>query len=212
MTRRVVRNLPETVAAVPGTGPQELKEESNPFTSRDPRMLAYAWSGMIVRLFLIAGGIFSVWQYLEQREEQRVERTLSLVQLWEQDAYQNAQRAVGDRIDALNTLHAGLLGDNPSDSELGVYRDRIGLASMSEEGGSMALDAFEDEFSRVVYFLNRLATCVEGGLCSRKVADDFFRDYAVSFWSYFSAYIAEQRKAGRPKYAEAIERYVQQAQ
>jgi hypothetical protein len=211
MSRRVIKNLPETVAGIPGTGPQELKEESNPFTSRDPRMLTYAWTGLMVRLFLIAGGVFSVWQYLEQREESRVERTLSLVQLWEQPSYQEAQTALNDRIEALNEENAGLLGDNPSDGELAFYRDRIGLAAMSEAGGDMPLDEFEDRFGRIVYFLNRVAFCVDGNLCSASVADAYFLDYAQSFWSYFGAYIAEERKAGRPKFAEPLEGYVKRS-
>ncbi len=208
MTPRKIKNLPESTSGFPDTSVHEIKAESNPFTSADMRMLAYAWAGMAVRVFLILGGIFSVWQYLQQREEKRVERTLDLVQLWEQPTYQQAQRAVRDRLEALNARHANLIGDNPTAKELAIYSQRLGMAAMSADGGEMPLSDFREEFGRIVYFLNRVSFCVEGNLCSAKVADAFFRDYAQSFWNYFSDYIEGQRSKGQPKFGEAIESYV----
>lgn len=208
MKQRKIKNLPESTSGFPDTSVHDIKAESNPFTSSDIRMLGYAWAGMAVRLFLIAGGIFSVWQYLQQREEKRVERTLALVQLWEQPNYQQAQRAVRDRLDALNAQNSGLLASDLTESELAIYRGRIGQAAMSEKGGSMPLSDFRDEFGKVVYFLNRVSFCVEGNLCSEEVAEAYFHDYASSFWSYFSVYIVEERTKGRPKFGVAIEAYV----
>ncbi len=208
MKPRKIKNLPESTSGFPDTSTHDIKAESNPFTSSDFRMLAYAWAGMAVRVFLIAGGIFSVWQYMQQREERRVEQTLALVQLWERPNYQQASRAVKDRLEALNNQHSNLLGANPSDAELSIYRGRIGLAAMGENGGEMPLDDFEEAFGSVVYFLNRVSFCVQGNLCSEEVADAYFLDYAGSFWSYFSAYVAEEREKGRPKFGEAIETYI----
>lgn len=210
MKPRKIKNLPESTSGFPDTSVHDIKAESNPFTSSDVRMLGYAWAGMAVRLFLIAGGIFSVWQYLQQRDEKRIERTLELVQLWEQPKYQQAQRAVRDRLEALNTQNANLLGTDPTERELAIYSNRLGLAAMSESGGQMPLSDFRDEFSRVIYFLNRVSFCVEGNLCSGEVADAYFYDYARSFWSYFSEYIIDQRSNGQPKYGEAIETYLNQ--
>lgn len=209
MKRRVIKNLPESTSGFPDTSVHDIKPESNPFTSADARMLAYAWAGMAVRIFLIAGGIFSVWQYMQQREEHRVERTLSLVQLWDQPSYHEAQRAVRQRLQILNEQHSEMLGENLSDNQLKIYRDRIGLAAMTERGGTMPLDEFVEKFDRVIYLLNRVAFCVEGNLCSKDVANAYFHDYASSFWSYFSAYIESQREEGRPNYGKAIEDYVQ---
>lgn len=208
MKQRKIKNLPESTSGFPDTSVHDIKAESNPFTSVDKRMLAYAWAGMAVRIFLIAGGIFSVWQYLQQREEKRVGQTLALVQLWEQPNYQQAQRAVRDRLEALNDHHNQLLGGNPTEAELAIYRGRIGLVAMSEKGGQMPISDFRNEFGRVVYFLNRVSFCVEGNLCSQEVADAYFKDYAVSFWSYFSTYINQERSKGRPNFATAIEAYV----
>ena len=81
---------------------------------------------------------------------------------------------------------------------------------MTADGGSKPIEDFTADFDRIVYFLNRVSFCVEGGLCSRKVADAYFRDYAVSFWSYFAGYVEKQRKAGSTTYALPIENYVRQ--
>jgi hypothetical protein len=75
--------------------PQEIKKETNPFTEADWRMWTYAWSGFLLRVMLVFGAAFSVYQYLVQREEKRVERTFALIELWERPEYQDAQRLCG---------------------------------------------------------------------------------------------------------------------
>ena len=200
--------LPETQEALPWVSHHEIKKETNPFTERDWRMVGYAWSGFLLRILLMFGAVFSVYQFLAAREEKRVERTLQLVELWEEEDYQAAQGAIRERLAALNEKHASLLGDSPTQAEMALYSERVGLEAMRAEDGSTPLPEFRKHFDRVIYFLNRLSFCVEGNLCSRDVADAYFRDYAVSFWTYFSGYVAEQRKAGLTTYALPIERYV----
>ena len=72
----------------------------------------------------------------------------------------------------------------------------------------MPLDEFRDRFDRIVYFLSRLASCVNTKLCDRAVADEFFLDYARSFWRFFSTYIERERKAGTANLAVGIETYL----
>ncbi|RWC95546.1 MAG: hypothetical protein EOS32_12280 [Mesorhizobium sp.] len=204
--------LPETTEGFPWPSSHEIKKESNPFTDRDWRMLAYAWSGLLVRLVIIFTLLFSVFQFLANQEQKRVEQTMALVELWESKDLQQAQRALKERLAALNTKYDNLLGANPTPTEEQVFRQRIGIEAMTGDGGTMPLADFSDHFDRIVYFLNRLSICVESDLCSRKVADAYFRDYAVSFWSYFAGYIDKQRKAGSANFASAIETYVRQEQ
>jgi hypothetical protein len=199
--------LPETTEGFPWPSSHEIKKESNPFTDRDWRMLIYAWSGLAVRLAIIFTLMFSVYQFLANQEQKRVEQTMSLVELWETKDYQQAQRALKDRLAALNTQYDKLLSANPSPTEEQVFRQSIGIKAMTASDGTMPAD-FSENFDRIVYFLNRLSFCVDGGLCSRKVTDAYFRDYAVSFWSYFAGYVDKQRKAGSPTFATAIEAYV----
>lgn len=200
--------LPETTEGFPWPSSHEIKKESNPFTDRDWRMLVYAWSGMAVRFAIIFTLMFSVYQFLANQEQKRVEQTMSLVELWETKDYQQAQRALKDRLAALNAKYDNLLSANPSLTEEQVFRQRIGIEAMTASGGDMPLADFSDNFDRIVYFLNRLSFCVDGNLCSRKVSDAYFRDYAVSFWSYFAGYVDKQRKAGSPTFALPIETYV----
>jgi hypothetical protein len=190
------------------SSPPPPPRKETPFTDSDWRIRLDAWSGLFVRIGLVVGAVFSVYQYLAQREEQRVAQTMHLVELWDQGDYQQAQQSLKARLTGLNEKYSNLLGQNPSQKEQAVYRQRIGIQAMAAEGGSKPLDAFTADFDKIVYFLNRLAFCVDGGLCSRKMADAYFRDYATSFWSYFAGYIEKQRKAGAPTYALAIEKYV----
>mgnify|MGYP001201250557 CR=1 FL=1 len=182
--------------------------DGNPFNESDWRVIWNAWAGFVLRIVLIAAAFFSVMQYLAAREEARVGRTLDLVELWERSEYQDAQDALKKRLTGLNQKYANLLGKNPSDSEVAIFRDRVGQAAMTAEGGDIPVDEFQRHFDRIVYFLNRLSFCVEERLCSRRVADAYFRDFALSFWSYFSGYVAEERKAGSVTYAMPIEQYL----
>jgi hypothetical protein len=202
--------LPETTEGFPWASSHDVKKDSNPFTDRDWRMFIYAWSGMLVRFAVIFTLMFSVYQFLANQEQKRVEQTMSLVELWETKDYQQAQRALKDRLTALNAKYDNLLSATPSPSEEQVFRQRIGIQAMTAAGGDMPLADFTDNFDRIVYFLNRLSFCVDGNLCSRKVTDAYFRDYAVSFWSYFAGYVDKQRKAGSPSFAVAIEKYVRE--
>ena len=184
-------------------------EDGNPFRSRDWRLWTYAWSGFAVRLLIVVGGIFSVLQYLDAREENRVERTLQLIETWEKPEYQVAQEAISGRLEALNARFGTLLENNASDADRAVYFDRIGVAAMQPDGGTMPLDAFRAHYERMLYFLNRMAFCVEGNLCSKTMVDGYFGDFAKSFWAYFGGYAREQRGAVAPNYGAPLERYVE---
>lgn len=182
--------------------------DGNPFNESDWRVIWNAWAGFVLRIVLIAAAFFSVMQYLAARDEARVGRTLDLVELWERSEYQDAQDALKRRLVGLNDKYASLLGKTPSESEVAVFRDRVGQEALTPAGGDIPVDEFQRHFDRIVYFLNRLSFCVEENLCSRRVADAYFRDFALSFWSYFSGYVAEQRKAGSTTYAVPIELYL----
>ena len=192
----------------PGDTYAKPPKKETPFTDGDWRIRVDAWAGLFVRIGLVVGAAFSVYQYLAQREEQRVAQTMRMVELWDQPDYQLAQQSLKARLSELNEKYRDLLGANPTQKEQSVYRQRIGIQAFTPDGGSKPPGDFTADFDRIVYFLNRLSFCVDGGLCSRKMADAYFRDYATSFWSYFAGYIDRQRKAGSPTYALAIETYV----
>ncbi|MBN9070725.1 MAG: hypothetical protein J0H34_03815 [Rhizobiales bacterium] len=190
------------------TPAEDIKKESSPFSDGDRRVMVYAWMGFLLRILLVVGAVFSLVQYLAAREEKRVERTLELVDMWDGKDFQDAQSALKARLVALNEANEGLMSSNPSEDERRIYYESVGKQLMTDAGGTMPLQEFEPKFDRIVYFLNRVSTCVRRNLCDREVADDYFLDYARSFWSYFSGYAQSMRKNGSANYAKAIEEYV----
>jgi hypothetical protein len=200
-------HVPEGASPIPG----DSEWTENLFREGDWRVSANAWAGFGLRVLLICGTLFSVYQYMMARSELRVERTLQLVELWERTEYQEAQKAVKSRLSALNQKYSELLGRNPTDTELNVYYAKIGMEALDTDGGEMPLPDFQEKFDRVVYFLNRVAFCVDGHICDPDIADAYFRDYANSFWRYFHGYVEKQRKAGAATYAAAIEKYVDES-
>ncbi|MCO5081934.1 MAG: hypothetical protein M9955_09795 [Rhizobiaceae bacterium] len=189
-------------------GGEGVKPDSSPFGSSDFRVVIYAYVGFALRILLVFGAVFSVVQYLQQRAEARVNRTLDLVEMWERSEYQSAQKALKDRLVAANAQNQSLLGANPTEAESRIYFSRLGRLLLTDAGGEMPLHEFQDHFDRVVYFLNRISSCVTNNICDRDVANDYFLDYARSFWSYFSGYAAEVRASGSPNFANPIEEYV----
>lgn len=200
--------LAQRSEAFPEVETDEVKREGNPFRDGDWRMLGYAWSGFALRILLVLGTIFSVYQYMQAREEKRIERTLELVEQWDRAEYQDAQRALKRRLGDLNARYAGDLGSTATPKEIAIFQERIGIEALKETGGAMPLADFRDAFDRIVYFLNRVSFCVQGGLCSRHVADAYFEDFAQSFWSYFAGFIRQERRRGSPNFARPIEDYV----
>jgi hypothetical protein len=197
-------HVPEGASPIPGVS--EWTE--NIFAEGDWRVSANAWAGFLLRVLLISGTLFSVYQYMMARQEMRVERTLQLVELWERSEYQEAQKSLKTRLASLNQKYSDLLGKSPSQTELAVYYEKVGLEAMNADGGDTPLPVFQEQFDRLVYFLNRVSFCVDGHLCDREIADAYFQDYANSFWRYFRGYVEKQRKGGAATYAAAIEKYV----
>jgi len=200
--------LPETTEALPWTSAHDIKKEPNAFTETDWYNRAYAWAGMAVRLVIVFGSLFSVYQFLVARSEKRVERTLGLVELWESPDYQVAQEAITRRLADLNAANQAFLPKSPTKTELAVYMARIGVQAMQPDPAVPESAVMQERFEKVVYFLNRMAFCVEGNICSDEIADAYFKDYAISFWDYFNGYVDERRRTGSATFAQPIENYV----
>lgn len=167
-----------------------------------------AWMGFALRILLVLGAIFSIYQYASARQDKRIERSLELVDLWEQKDYQNAQTALGQRLGELEAKYGQQFGANPSPEQVASLPKLVGNAVMTPQGGSMPLDEFQPQFESIVYFLNRVGSCTTSGLCERGVVNTYFEDFARSFWTYFSDYIRRQRASGYANYAEPLETYI----
>ena len=82
---------PATEPAIP---PPPKPPKETPFNDSDWRIRIDAWAGLFVRIGLVVGAIFSVYQYLAQREEQRVAQTMRMVELWDQGDYQQGVQPI----------------------------------------------------------------------------------------------------------------------
>lgn len=202
------KRAPELPDPLPVPGTHDIKKEVSPFDDADWRMRLYTWCGFLLRLLLIAGAVVTAMQYFAAREEKRVEHTLELVTLWEEPQYQEAQRALDARLAPLLAQAAAMVTPDTGPADLQLIYKKIGQAAMTPAGGAMPLGEFKAHLDGIVYFLNRLSFCVEGNICSRAVADAYFRDFAESFWRYFSGYVGSVRKQTSPNYAKPIEDYV----
>ena len=200
--------LPDTGTGIPTPNTQEPKDEPNPFAAKDWRLFLFAWSGFTLRVLLCVGAVFSAAQFLQARQEKRIERTLDLVTLWESEEFQQAQNAVKRRLGDLNRQSESLITPQTTQDQLDIIMSSIGNQAMTDEGGTMPLADFQERFDRVVYFLSRVASCVEGNLCDRAVADEFFLDYARSFWRFFSDWIIKERERRSPNLAITMENYL----
>lgn len=200
--------LADSGLGLPVPNVQEPKDEPNPFAARDWRLFLFAWAGFALRVLLCVGAVFSAAQFLQARYEKRVERTLDLVTLWESDDFQGAQSALKRRLGDLNKQAESLITPQTTPEQLDVIMASIGNQAMTEQGGTMPLADFQDQFDRIVYFLSRVSSCVQGNLCDRDVADEYFLDYARSFWRFFGDWIGKQRERGSPNLAVGIENYV----
>src|SRR6185369_7040789 len=127
-------------------------------------------------------------------------------ELWDQDKYQEAAKAVKTRLAELVKENPNPFGANPSQKDLAFYYAKIGEQALDPSGGAPA--DFQEQFDRLVYFLNRVSFCVDRDICDRDIAENYFQDYANSFWRYFRGYAEKRRKQGEPTYAVAIEKYV----
>lgn len=198
----------DTGLGLPVPSPQEPKDEPNPFKAADWRLFLFAWSGFALRVLLCVGAVFSAIQFLQARQDKRVERTLALVELWERADYQEAQKALKRRLGDLNRQAAGLVTAQTTPEQMDIIMSSIGSKAMTDEGGTMPLVEFRDHVDRVLYFLSRLSSCVETRLCDRDVADEFFLDYAQSFWRFFSTFIEKERRAGSENLGVALQAYL----
>lgn len=197
---RKPRKLPETTEGLPWHSNHEIKKEPNAFTDRDWYNRTYAWAGMAVRFVIVFGSIFSVYQFLAARSEKRVERTLQLVEIWEAPDTSAAQVAINTKLGEINAANSAFFPKDGTEAEKAEYFSRIGRQAAQDP-------ALRDQIDKMIYFLNRLAFCVDGNLCSPDVAEAYFRDYAISFWQYFAGYVAQRRQVS-PNFAQPIETYV----
>lgn len=167
--------LPEIVEPTPNAGKPE-----NAAPSRTARFNAAI--NFVVRVGFLGGLLFTGYQYIDSLRRERVERSFELVDLWESERIQGAQRTLESKLSKLQSETTKVFGAKPTAEDLKFAEKVIGDAVFEQ---TKTDDELRNDFSTMLYFLNRVSYCATEGLCEASVVNDFFEDYAKQFWNYF---------------------------
>lgn len=147
---------------------------------------------------VMATRAWAIFEYRQELEARRIQYTLSVIDSWEEHGY---RLAYGN----LRQAHARFTDSIPR-SELDVAAEsdiaRANLARnfvrVIEADAELAEDVRE-----VVYFFNRLAICLDAGVCSFATSSRFFDDTVRTFLGVYRPYI-ERHKADFPGGAQTV--------
>lgn len=151
-----------------------------------------------VKLGVLVGAAFGVWQYLEAKQQSRVARTSEYIDRFEDGQAGSSARRINAALRPYQDQFASLSTGGFSVED----RTEVVLTIVEEaNGGALAddLDAFID-------FYEGLDTCVQSSLCDAQVADRYFSPRAKEFWANFEPYIT-YRRANNPSFARGLENY-----
>lgn len=182
-------------------GAIEVPPASGP-KPREPRHLGLThqvWStlGSMVAVAGFLGGIFwGIWEYRAQNEAERGARTLELVDRWEAQGTRASYQALATALAKVEVDEADLISAKSSAEKTAHLRKRISDIVLRDP-------ARRQDYDEVVYFFNRLGLCVQGDICSGKVAELFFDHTVQQFWLNFHEEIAAQSES-LPDYATGL--------
>ncbi len=151
---------------------------------------------------VVCAGVLTPWEYVDLKQEKRVERTLAYVERYGDSGYVDSAILLDEAINDQHTKLAGLLQNkNLSTPEL-------------ESGYSaIILDIFEDPQLRlamnsVLRFHEELVQCVLNELCDREVAMSFFSNSTGDMLRAYYPYICDKRsKWNDPQAFELVEHF-----
>ncbi|RWO49223.1 hypothetical protein [Mesorhizobium sp.] len=152
------------------------------------------WVEVSVKLGVIVGGLFALFQFLDGKQSERVKTTLQYVARFENDdtATSKARRALSDslRLNAGNIKRFSTA--RVSKEQAAALKQK--LATTILDGASSQTDALLELDS----FFDSLRICVQNNLCDRKTASEFFAPYATWLIENFGSVIDEraQRATG----------------
>lgn len=146
-----------------------------------------------VRISVIAGVIFTGFQYYGSIQRERTQRAFELVELWQSDRMQAAGSLLKARLSVLQKDAAQLFPDSGKDSDPKFAQKLIGDMLLEQVRGDEKLS---EAYTNILYFLNRVSNCAASRLCNASVLGDFFKDYAREFWDYFGESLSQESKQG----------------
>lgn len=170
------------------------------------------WVEIVGAAGLVGSAIFSAYQYYNSRADRHVEQTLKLLERFESDRFEAAQRTIDQlAINAGQGAQRAVAESATTDTSVAEresMRDRVFveavMASNSAKNGDVPGPVIE-----ITSFFNGLEVCIEQDLCDGKVAHASLDAYAASFWKTYRPVILYARGTQRPQFAADMERFVQ---
>ncbi|MCP4764949.1 MAG: hypothetical protein GY875_01620 [Gammaproteobacteria bacterium] len=151
---------------------------------------------------VICAGVLTPWEYIDVKQEKRVERTLVYVERYGDNGYEDSaillDEAIGDQHAELTRFltNADL---TPLELEKGYSAIILGIFKNRELRSAM---------NSVLRFHEELVQCVLNELCDRKVALSFFSNSTGDMLRTYYPYICDKRsKWNDPKAFETIEHF-----
>ncbi|WP_377210653.1 hypothetical protein [Pseudahrensia aquimaris] len=142
----------------------------------------------VIGAFITAG--FAGLEYFERREAMRAERTLKLVDLWEDERHRAAFRDLGSAtlvfyrsVDIEDLAYARSNQRARENLERKLFTTVLGRENI------------RNQFETVTSFFARLSLCLSGNLCEHDVARTFFSSPFASVWNCYAPYIELQRSS-----------------
>jgi hypothetical protein len=168
------------------------------------------WLELAVKVGAIFAGVFAIVQYLDSRQDTRVEKTLSYV-----TAFGDANTSIGRARDQIrevlwsNEKQISVLQHAISTlppGEAAMLRRRFVQGLIEGPDGRTGL---REPLDDVIVFFDTLLICTEHSLCDRRSAEAFLSEYAAEFWRNFEQFISDRRRR-TSDYGVGIEAFAKQ--
>lgn len=168
------------------------------------------WLELAVKVGAIFAGAFAIVQYLDSRQDTRVEKTLSYVA-----DFSDASTPVGQARDRIREV----LWSN--EKQLSVLQHAINTLPPAQatslrqrfvQGlieGPDGVSGLREPLDDVIVFFDTLLICTEHGLCDLRSAEAFFSEYAAEFRRNFEQFISDRRQR-TSDYGVGIEAFAKQ--
>lgn len=158
----------------------------------------------VLKFLLVAGAIFTVYQYLDAKRVERVKQTLSYIERFEGEDTAAAHQAISEELRAQRPAFERINAQPATQEAAKQARTLIAKFLAYDAGQGRGLAA---EIDVLISFFSSLQICIEQGLCEAKVAHAFFDEYVNAFWANFEPYVAERRESASA-FGGPMERFV----
>ncbi|MCP4431669.1 MAG: hypothetical protein GY806_11875 [Gammaproteobacteria bacterium] len=151
---------------------------------------------------IVCAGVITPWEYLEVKQEKRVERTLAYVERYGDGDYADSAIALDEAVNNQYTALSKLLKNTElSTPELEKRYAKLILGMFEDPGLASAMNS-------VLRFHEELVQCILNDLCDREVAMSFFLNSTGDMLRTYYPYICDKRsKWNDPQAYQTIEHF-----